>query len=84
MTTFKAYLAYRLKRTGITTLIFSLLSVIFTIFTVSVSTKSFAIPYNGETGIYILAIILCVFSTLIPMLETADFKNRRNLEYTII
>ncbi|MBQ7291484.1 MAG: hypothetical protein IJW76_07165 [Clostridia bacterium] len=80
MTTFKAYLAYRLKRTGITTLIFSLLSVIFTIFTVSVSTKSFAIPYNGETGIYILAIILGVFSTLIPMLETADFKNRRNLD----
>lgn len=81
MTTFKTYLAYRLKKTGLSTLVFSLISVIFTLFTVmEEANKEYTVSYNGETGIYILAIVLAVFSTIIPMLETADFKNRRNLD----
>ncbi|MBQ8404738.1 MAG: hypothetical protein IJX55_10025 [Clostridia bacterium] len=81
MTTFKTYLAYRLKKTGMTTLVFSLISVIFTLFIVMKATdKHYDAQYYGETGIYILAIVLGVFSTVIPMLETADFKNRRNLD----
>ena len=72
MTTFKTYLAYRLKKTGLSTLVFSLISVIFTLFTVmEEANKEYTVSYNGETGIYILAIVLAVFSTIIPMLETA-------------
>ncbi len=86
MTTFKKYLGNRLKETGLMTLVFTLLSVIFTLFTVVeetdlINTKNdIYAEYNSETGIYILAVILGIFCTVIPILETAGFKNRRNLD----
>ncbi len=85
MTTFKNYLAHRLKETGLTTLVFSLISAIITL-SVTIESASYYltygdyIEYKGETGIYILAIILGIFCTVIPLLETAGFKNRRNLD----
>ncbi len=85
MTTFKNYLAHRLKETGLTTLVFSLISAIIT-FSVTIEEASYYYmhegytEYKGETGIYILAIILGIFCTVIPFMETAGFKNRRNLD----
>lgn len=82
MTTFKNYLLYRLKNSVIKTLIFSFSSLIISIWGVNLCIKETSDYLYGsaETGIYILAIILGVFSTLIPMLETSEFKLRRNLD----
>ncbi len=85
MTTFKNYLAHRLKETGLTTLVFSLISAIITL-AVTIESANYYYTYKGypeykgETGIYILATILGIFCTIIPILETSGFKNRRNLD----
>jgi hypothetical protein len=51
-------------------------------FTISIADDCSSVYYDEykTTGIYILAIILGVFCTLIPMLEMSGFKNRRNLD----
>lgn len=79
MKTFGRYLAYRLERAMSRTLVFTILSVAFTWVIVSASIGRLNAQAN-ETGIYILAIILGIACTLIPILELADFKNRRNLD----
>ena len=79
MKTFGRYLGYRLEKATSRTLIFTILAVVFTWVTVTESIGRQNVWAN-ETGIYMLAIILSVVSTLIPILELSDFKNRRNLD----
>ena len=79
---FFEYLGYRLKNATLRTLVFTILSVI-----LSQSVISQGIKYNrpeaikyATSGIYILATVLGIICTLIPILENMGFKNRRNLD----
>ena len=82
MKIFAKYLGYRLEKSISRTLRFTILALAFTWSAVSESiwyTNPQEIQYN-ETGIYILAIILGALCTIIPILELAELKNRRNLD----
>ena len=79
MNTFGRYLLYRLKSTAPRTTMFAILSLIMTLNVVSSSIQGQYIEYNS-TGIYMLALILGIFCTIIPILETVGFKNRHNLD----
>lgn len=79
MKTFGRYLWYRLENSALRTVVFTLLSVILTQNVVSDCIDAQAIKYN-ETGIFMLAVVLGVICTVIPMLENMGFKNRRNLD----
>ena len=79
MKIFGRYLAYRLKQGALRTLIFTLLSLMLIMVVVPAGIDSSYIEYH-DTSLYMQAIILGVFATLIPILETSAFKNRRNLD----
>lgn len=76
MKTFGRYLSYRLKQSWLRTLIFTVLSVIFTQ-NVMHSELSWEQP---RSGLFIHAVILGILCTVIPILEIAEYKNRRNLD----
>ena len=79
MTTFKSYLGYRIKRSLLSTVTFSLLALAITSFYARVS----ALSIWGESrymGIESLATIVGIIASIIPMCENADFKNKRNLD----
>ncbi len=82
MKAFWRYLRYRLESSALRTLVFTALSVM-----LSQSVISDAISYYDvesikyvDSGIYILAVVLGIVCTLIPILENMGFKNRRNLD----
>ena len=79
MKTFGRYLLYRLENSALRTVIFTIISVIITQNTISDCIDHGAVEYNS-TGLYVLATILGTICTLIPILETMCFKNRRNLD----
>lgn len=79
MKTFGRYLLYRLENSALRTVVFTVISVIIAQTTVSDSIGMREVQYNSS-GIEILAVILGIFCTLIPILETSCFKNRRNLD----
>ena len=79
MTTFGRYLRYRLKQGTLRSVVLTLISLAITLSTVEECISRSETIYN-ETGMYILAIILGVFCTLMPFLELSGFKNRRNLD----
>ena len=79
MQTFGRYLWYRLENSALRTIVFTVLSVILTQNVVSICIDSTVIEYN-ETGIFMLAVVLGIICTIIPMLENMGFKNRRNLD----
>ncbi len=85
MKTFGRYLSYRLGQSWIRTLIFTVLSVSLSQ-SVILSELKYTMILNGvkhsrpESGLYILAVILGIFCTVIPMLELGEYKNRRNLD----
>lgn len=80
---FLRYLWYRLENSALRTLVLTVLSVILTQSVISESIEYYGdiehIKY-ASTGIYILAIVLGIVCTIIPMLENMGFKNRRNLD----
>ncbi|MBR3894652.1 MAG: hypothetical protein IKJ35_05835 [Clostridia bacterium] len=76
MKTFGRYLSYRLRQSWIRTLIFAVLSISLSQSVIRNELES-SFP---ESGLYILAIILGIFCTVIPMLELGEYKNRRNLD----
>ena len=84
MTNFKRYLSYRLKSSFLRTLIFSLISVFITYVYVTMNAKPFlaigAVEYRGHTGIELFTSMMAVLCILVPVLETAGFKNKRNLD----
>lgn len=76
MKTFGRYLTYRLKQSCLRTLIFTILSVLLT---QAVILDELSQNYK-QSGLYIVAVILGILCTIIPILETAEYKNRRNLD----
>jgi hypothetical protein len=79
MTTFKGYLGYRLKKTLLSTVTFSLLALAITSFYARIGAVTF-VGRRGYTGIESLATIVGIIASLIPMSELGGFKNRRNLD----
>ena len=80
MSSFSRYLNYKLEKSRLRTLVFAALSVLFS---QAIIRDELAIYYNWQTprtGLYALAIVLGIFCTIIPILETAEMKNRRNLD----
>ncbi len=85
MKVFGRYFLYRTKQTALRTTILSVLSAVICLLTVESCTKYDVSVYDNyinynDSGIYILATVLGVFCTLIPILELSGFKNRRNLD----
>jgi len=81
MTVFWRYLAYRLKKSGLRTSVLVLLSVV--IAHLVIMGESFAMPgaiAGSRTGLSVFYLILSAISCLIPILESAELKNRRNLD----
>lgn len=76
--TFKRYLGYRIERSMLRTLVFTLLAVIVSQSIIRSEIRETA--QNSETAIYMLAIVLGAACTLIPILELSDFLHRRNLD----
>lgn len=79
MKVFGRYFNYRLKQGALRTLVLTLISLVITITIVDDCCSMRAVPYR-TTGIYMLAIIVGAFCTLMPFLELSGFKNRRNLD----
>jgi len=73
-------LIYRLSNTALRTVTVAVLSVILVLSSVSSCIDNAIQVEFRETGIYMLALLLGVLCTVVPMLETAGFKNRRNLD----
>lgn len=79
MTAFKRYFVYQLKQSVLRTLVFTVLA---TMICISI-TNGYISPPNDihkSTGIEMLATFLGIFCCLVPMLELAGLKNRRNLD----
>lgn len=79
MTTFWRFIYYRLKSSALRTLIFTVIAVMI-VMIVLPHCVNYALPEYRLSGLYMLSIILCVTSSLIPILELSGFKNRRNLD----
>ncbi len=82
MKVFGRYLNYRLKQGLMRTIVFSVLSIMVCLSIAgseAVKAPDEYIQYC-ETGIYILAFVLGIICTMIPILELSGFKNRRNLD----
>ena len=79
MKTFMRYLRYRLDSTTLRTLVFTVISVMLSLSVITSCIDVEEMQY-AETGIYVLAVVLGIVCTLIPILENMCFKNRRNLD----
>ncbi len=80
MKVFGRYLNYRLKQSLLRTIVFTVLAMLICSTTVAESTRENVEVEWRVSGIYILAVILGIMCTLIPILELSGFKNRRNLD----
>ena len=82
MKTFGRYLSYRLQKSVMSTIVFTVLGLLLTNFVVQEELTSYTMraELTSRTGLYILAVVLGIACTLIPMLENDCFKNRRNLD----
>lgn len=79
MTTFKRYLFYRIENSALRMLVFSILSIMLTQTVLIESIDNVDVQYCSS-GLYIFAVILGIFASIIPILELSGFKNRRNLD----
>ena len=84
MTNFRKYLGYRLKKSLLRTVVFSLIAMGATYTCVYANAVPFFTignpEYNGSTGIAVLMCLMIILAAGIPVLETAAFKNKRNLD----
>ena len=80
MKVFGRYLQYRLKQSMLRTIVFTVLSVMVCLIVTSDASSSTLQENCRTTGLYMLATILGIICTLIPFLELAVFKTRRNLD----
>lgn len=80
MTTFKRYLCYSLEKSVLRVVILTVLSLFMTLSVVSGCIENVETVQYNETGIFMLATVLGILCTVIPVLETSGFKNRRNLD----
>ena len=80
MTVFWRYLAYRLKKSGLRTLVFILLSVL-VIHMVLMSAVSHNTSSTSENfGLSELSTILAIFACSIPILENAELKEKKHAD----
>lgn len=79
MKTFGRYLAYRLKHSVLKTVILALIALLITQNSV-VQQATYMDPQFRSAGLDAQATVLFILCMLIPMLESAPFKNRRNLD----
>lgn len=79
MTAFQRYLLYRIKNSVLRTLIFTIFSVLITQTELRICNDDAYIEYR-TSGLYIFATVLGIVASLIPFIELAGFKNRRNLD----
>lgn len=79
MTTFKRYVLCRIKNSVLRTLIFTILSILVTQ-TVIRDCIDLRRVEDRTSGLFIFATILGIVASLIPFIELAGFKNRRNLD----
>ncbi len=79
MTNFKSYLGYRIKKSLLSTITFSLLALAITSFYASISADAF-MANVGYMGIESLATIVGIIASIIPMVELSVFKSKRNLD----
>lgn len=79
MTVFRRYLRQRLESSALRTLIMTAIAVLITHLAVTDGILYGDAKYN-QTNLYVLATILCVLSSIVPMLELSDLKKRRSLD----
>ncbi|MBQ7379775.1 MAG: hypothetical protein IJW70_08910 [Clostridia bacterium] len=79
MKTFYRYLVYRLKNSAIRTLILSALLVAVCLVGINECNTSRYVE-GCQSGLYMLAIALCVTASIVPLFELSGLKNRRNLD----
>ena len=79
MTALRKYLFYRIKNSVLKTLIFTSLSILITQIVLRECIDSNKVE-NRDSGLYMFAVILGIVASVIPFLELAGFKNRRNLD----
>lgn len=79
MTNFKSYLGYRIKKSLLFTLTFSLIALAISAFSARACAYRF-MGHRGSMGIETLATIVGVIASIIPMIELSAFKSRRNLD----
>ncbi len=79
MKIFGRYLSHRLESGFLRTLILAILGLLLCMVCVTQEIDSSEVRYN-RVALYILAILMGVIATVIPMLELMDFKKRRNLD----
>ena len=79
MKAFGRYLAYRLKHSVLKTVIFALIALLITQNAV-VNQAAYLEPEYRSAGLSAQATVLFILCMLVPMLESAAFKNRRNLD----
>ncbi len=83
MSTFARYLGYRLKNTAFRILVITVMSVIISLIVISDEIalyRYYLDTADTDCCMYMLTVVLCIVGTLIPMLETSAFKNKRNLD----
>ena len=80
MKVFGRYLQYRLKQSTLRTIVFTVLSVMVCLIMTSEVSSSTVHEGYRTTGLYMLATVLGIICTLIPVLELSVFKTRRNLD----
>lgn len=79
MTTFYRFLCYRLKNSVMKMIILAVMCVLIDLIVLSECVDGYVPEYNAS-GLYMLATLLCILASLIPVLELSGLKNRRNLD----
>ncbi len=84
MSTFGRYLRYRLKETTLRNIIFTVLCVLFTQ-KIMMEDYKFVVAYDFDPKyasccLSSLTAIMCIFASIIPLLETRCFKSRSNID----
>ncbi len=80
MTNFRRYFVYRIRKAAPRTGIFALIAAIFIFSVLPRNLYKEEYIYRSNSGLLLLAVVLAVAAVLIPILENACFKNRRNLD----
>ena len=79
MKTFFRYYAYRLKQGTLRTLIFSVLCIMIDLIGLNTALAS-TNPKHDQSALYMLATILCIVASVVPIFELSGLKSRRNLD----
>ncbi|MBE6552984.1 MAG: hypothetical protein E7666_01430 [Ruminococcaceae bacterium] len=78
MSEFRSYLLYRLRHALLPTAVMSVLAILYT--QPVIRDLAYHEFQSSETGLYVFSIVLGILCTVIPILEFAGLKNRRNLD----